>query len=67
MQEMKEVVKELDVGVLEKNKKINEKNAHLIQDSVQKIESAIVRSVLFRNPYLSTSTVLSAGNCRSAP
>lgn len=64
---MKEVVKELDVGVLEKNKKINEKNAHLIQDSVQKIESAIVRSVLFRNPSLFISTVLSAGNCRSVP
>jgi chromosome segregation ATPase len=64
LQELSDVIGELDAEVLQRNKKINEKNAHFLQDALQKMESAIVSLPLLRNPSPSTSTAPSATSCR---
>lgn len=56
--ETNEVIKELNLEVLQNKKEKNDKNAHLITDSVQKLEAAVVTDELYRNLWLSFSIVL---------
>lgn len=55
--ETNEVIKELNLEVLQNKKEKNDKNAHLITDSVQKLEAAVVPYKLYRNLWLSFSIV----------
>lgn len=55
--ETNEVIKELNLEVLQNKKEKNDKNAHLITDSVQKLEAAVVTDELYRNLWLSFSIV----------
>ncbi len=55
--ETNEVIKELNLEVLQNKKEKNDKNAHLITDSVQKLEAAVVPYELYRNLWLSFSIV----------
>lgn len=56
--ETNEVIKELNLEVLQNKKEKNDKNAHLITDSVQKLEAAVVTDELYRNLWLSFLIVL---------
>ena len=49
LQEMKDVMKELNVETLQAAKTINEKNSHLISDSLQKLGSAMKSMSFFFN------------------
>lgn len=62
VKELGEVMKELNLQTLMSHKQTNEKNTHLLTDSLQKLDSAVVPFTLSRNLQPFSSTAPSAMN-----
>lgn len=67
VKELGEVMKELNLETLMSHKQANEKNTHLLTDSLQKLDSAVVPFALSRNLSPSSSTAPSAMSFQSLP